>query len=333
MLSLFFLNLFPLGITGALDAAADEAAVTKKGMDELVERLQAEILTSNTLLREEMTAVLSGKSTVEKDVRDLSESVRKLEADLSASESNLRTAIAREQQLVTTIQGFEDTLSKALGEASAATKGNTEAMTKIEALNASAAAALIKETELGKRAHAEADAARKAAGDANVANEQLASMEKEVINLTVKLSQSDAIIKDLKAQSKTWEEKSSELEKRLMAYENVAKENALLTTKVQALEHELVGVKGDLKQLQDTAGKKTTLLKEVCNNHSKDLDQSDHRLIFSVCMHTNTHAHTSFLDIYNPLHVCIRSPISTNGHMEKFVNIYDMHACQISYIH
>ena len=55
----------------------------------------------------------------------------------------------------------------------------------------------------------------------------------------------------------------SELERQLAERKDAQKDNAQLTTKVQALEHEIKGVVEDRKRLQDADGKHLGLLNEV----------------------------------------------------------------------
>lgn len=58
----------------------------------------------------------------------------------------------------------------------------------------------------------------------------------------------------MRGQSKSWEEKCGELEKKLSGRETVVKHNAGLTTQVSALEHEVAQLKLDRKQMQDDSG-------------------------------------------------------------------------------
>jgi chromosome segregation ATPase len=243
------------------------------GVGALDKKMIAQVETLQMNAKDMSAAAATSKGDYEDKIRAGNEALASAKAELAGCGTKLSYALAEQARLQKLVKELESSLSSANTETGAAVSTQRELDSKASALQARVAKlesdAAARNSELEKQkalAAKEAMEGKSAKASHSKIELQLADLQKQVI-------QSAASVKDLKVESNSWEEKCAELERKLISREAAMKDNALLTTKVSALEHEVAQLKQDRKQMQDDSGTHLGLLNQTVKKHEQLMEK------------------------------------------------------------
>ena len=254
-------------VENAMAAAATEAQIAAKGMDDVLARAQDKAQKLQGELKNAIAGLTEENSGLQGQVHAAAEESRTAAFALEVAEKKVLAALAEQERLGKLLKEATDSIGQLQTDQLAAQEKCLKVGAENEAYESrvkqleSDLAERLQELETQRSGFVQASAEGKAALLAR------GKLETAMVDLEKQLSASQAKVKDLSVESKQWEMTAGEFEKKLAAREYAFKENVTLNTKLRQLEHELAGMSQDHKKLLDADAEHVSLLDETVKKY------------------------------------------------------------------